>query len=435
MRDDDDDDEGERDYSDEREDDDEGEDEDEREGEEEEDEEAVGPKTGRASFSQFATKATVPPAPAAVPPAAPAAPPAPAIATPTAAPKKIAAPPCASVTDAAKKKLCLAEAALAKNQAKQKQLTEKLASLSDESTSGEEIDASAKRVANETDSKALASTLASMWKEMRMFDLPFYAEHVEEELHILKQEEANLKTKLKKAKEETKSDKKEKKHAEKGGKKGDKHDKKEMDQLKAPVVEAQKDPAKTASYANFWAMNSKQKEEFFVGSLVYILGSLLFAWIYRQLSQRDSSKQYFLPDARPDLSRLANQRHFSFGLFECFYAPSICILGCCCPAMTWSSTLDRQGYLKFFKAFSVLLMLIVLNSYSYGLSTVGVVVAGVYYRQKLRKTYQIENGSGRTVACDILAWTFCTTCAVIQEAREEAVGAISSDAPWNSDAP
>jgi len=169
------------------------------------------------------------------------------------------------VNDAAKKKVCLAENALAKNQAKQKQLTAELARLSDETKSEEEIDASAKRVANETDSKALGSTLASMWKEMRMFDLPFYAQHVEEEIHLLKREEATLKKKLEEAKKDAKLDKKAQKHKEKDDKKGDKQNNEHMDQLKAPVADAQKNPAKAANSANFWAMNAKQKEEFFCG--------------------------------------------------------------------------------------------------------------------------------------------------------------------------
>jgi hypothetical protein len=35
----------------------------------------------------------------------------------------------------------------------------------------------------------MASMLGSMWKELRMFGLPFYAEHVQEELQKLDHEE------------------------------------------------------------------------------------------------------------------------------------------------------------------------------------------------------------------------------------------------------
>merc|ERR1719453_425676 len=78
------------------------------------------------------------------------------------------------------------------NVAQQKQLQRKIRQLADESLSNREIDSTAKQVANETDSKAMAGMMASMWKEMRMFGTPSFTEHAEERIHRLKRAEEKL---------------------------------------------------------------------------------------------------------------------------------------------------------------------------------------------------------------------------------------------------
>merc|ERR1719162_1287486 len=77
---------------------------------------------------------------------------------------------------------------LAANVAEQKLLKNQISRLSDESESDREIDVTAKLVANETDSVAMAGMLGGMWKEMRMFELPFFEQHVQEEIHHLKKD-------------------------------------------------------------------------------------------------------------------------------------------------------------------------------------------------------------------------------------------------------
>merc|ERR1719331_2977058 len=88
------------------------------------------------------------------------------------------------------------EEELAANLAKQKGLEAKVEHLMDRQASDAEIDASAKLVANETESKAMAGMLGNMWKEMRMFEVPFYAKHVDDEVHELKHEQKALEKKL-----------------------------------------------------------------------------------------------------------------------------------------------------------------------------------------------------------------------------------------------
>jgi len=98
-----------------------------------------------------------------------------------------------SKEDLAVQKLKLA---LSDNVREQKELKLKLKHLTDPKNSGAEIDASAALVSNETQSPAMAAMLAKMWKEMRMFETPFWAEHVEEQMNKLKQEERVLEDKI-----------------------------------------------------------------------------------------------------------------------------------------------------------------------------------------------------------------------------------------------
>jgi len=92
---------------------------------------------------------------------------------------------------------------LAENMKEQLELQDKIKHLSDETQSHKEIDAASGLVAKETESPAMANMLGKMWKDMRMFETPFYAEHVEEELHHLKAEQHSFEAKL--AAEQTKA--------------------------------------------------------------------------------------------------------------------------------------------------------------------------------------------------------------------------------------
>jgi hypothetical protein len=90
-----------------------------------------------------------------------------------------------------------AEQTLKANLWETKHLTAKIAEQEDSSAHEQKIEQHEKTVANETESKALAAFLGSMWREMHQFGGPFYVEHLKEELTSLaadrKQLEANLK--------------------------------------------------------------------------------------------------------------------------------------------------------------------------------------------------------------------------------------------------
>jgi len=82
------------------------------------------------------------------------------------------------------------------NKEEQDELNKRIKHLSDEAKSDQEIDSSAALVGNETQSPAMANMMGKMWKEMRMFNTPFYGEHVEEQVHHLKMTQHKLEAKI-----------------------------------------------------------------------------------------------------------------------------------------------------------------------------------------------------------------------------------------------
>jgi len=373
-----------------------------------------------------------------------------------------------------KKELQAVNQELAANRLEQLELKQEISHLSDEDKSDAEIDANARRVANETESPAMGNMLGKMWKDMRMFEMPFYAEHVQEAIHHLKRDQRALEAK--KAGVEKKMGNAKKRWAKKGAvakeeddEGGDKEKVKKSDEdedseepvkekaaVKSDAEEPEKDaeePEKDAEEPetdartgtkkakvlpheamsnwiskadasqapqvwNFWAMNRKEQRATLLSSLVYLIGGILFAFLYRQLRARYADK-FFTPAMRRDI--YASPKDFSFSLFGCFGDWKICVMGCLCPHLRWADTVDQKKLLAFWKAFLVFFGLVMLHAYTWGISSLVMIIVGVVYRQKLRQHYQIEHGAAYTLAQDFLAWFCCMPCAIIQEARESGV--------------
>lgn len=318
------------------------------------------------------------------------------------------------------------EEELASNLKKQAELKTKLSFFLNHKESDAQIDTEAKQVANETESVAMATMLAKMWKEMRMFEVPAYAKHAEEERQQLKSEEKALEKKLRD--EQAKLAEAEKKWAKAAAKEKDK----EHGSADAEVAKAEKEVQGAANqvapgsargwkeyavYQDFWSLNSRQQRSVLEGTLIYLLFGILVAYLYH-LAVAKYPKAF-----SPSQSRTAipKQSSFTFSLFGCFQDKTICALGCCCPCLRWSQTLDKANLLAYFKAFAVMYFCMLIHPFTGGLSAIGIVVLGVVYRQKLRAKYSIERHTTKTVCEDIATWIFCQPCAVCQEAREEAV--------------
>lgn len=317
---------------------------------------------------------------------------------------------------------------LVSNLRKQSHLKEQIEHLTDKTKSDEEIEAAAKLVANETESVQMADMLADMWKDMRMFDVPAYEKHVRSELHKLKQDEKALEAKLKgsdgdddEEKTDTDGDEEKKKDDTEKEKDDGDEDKRHKEE-EAKAVKAGHDD--TSFVANFWAMNRAQQKSTLTGSIVYLIGGVLVAVIFKQMR----SKYFKLEDS---LDGHPSTKGFSFPAFGCIGGDlKLFALGFCCPCLAWANTVERRLKVPYWQAFLAFFGLMLLNAYTMGISFIALVLLGVFYRQKLRTSYEIESfesGSKSTVAMDFLLWCFCQPCAIIQEAREETATRYEAD--------
>lgn len=301
---------------------------------------------------------------------------------------------------------------LAGNLKQQADLEKIVDHFGDQSVSDQEIDATARLVANETDSSAMANILARMWKEMRMFEYPTYAAWAKKEMLRLRHEEHGVEANLTKAqsdKHNCTEGKRKPREAESSEEESALS--KELPKMAAGVAGAED------SKWNVWEMSVKQQKRVLLGSFVYLIGGVLCAFLYRHASARYPI--HFLPELRTE--KYPNFKDFSFHIFGCLEAPKLCILGCCCPCLVWADTLDRKGFLSFWRAFAAFFGLLLLHVYTLGLSSLFLVILGVVFRQKLRANYQIKKGTAGTIVLDVLAWCLCQPCAIIQEAREESI--------------
>jgi Cys-rich protein (TIGR01571 family) len=320
-----------------------------------------------------------------------------------------------------------AESDLAANLRQQYALKNKMSVLLDKEKSDKEIDDSAVLVANQTESVAMATMLSNMWKDMRMFEVPSYASHVEREVHRLKEEEKDL---------EKKMHVEQAKLVEYRRKRTDEARKKKEAEQSARQAEIVKATAKSGGgvtpdlsgapemwkdanmNTNFWNLSRDQKIHALEHYFVFLLLAVLCAFLYRRASNYYPT---FFSPAPLQASQLTDDKNFTFGLFSCFDDRNICLLGCLCPYLRWSDTLDRKKLLAYPKAVALMVLMVLLQPFTAGLSCFGICALGVFFRQKLRARYEIQRGTRATVFWDVATWLFCQPCAICQEAREEVV--------------
>lgn len=156
--------------------------------------------------------------------------------------------------------------------------------------------------------------------------------------------------------------------------------------------------------------------------IVNMLIVLLCALIYNGYRKTMDFKQKSTNDLKDG--------NFKNGLFSCFEDMKISVLACCCLPLRWSDTLDKANKdgntLNYWPAICISVGLTTIYSFiSYValypmvacLASIIFIALAIKYRQSIRKQYGLKQGGG-TVAEDCLAWTCCSCCAAVQEARE-----------------
>lgn len=174
----------------------------------------------------------------------------------------------------------------------------------------------------------------------------------------------------------------------------------------------------TSVQYNVWKLPPSYWYHHLLTMLAYLGTFVLLAYLYQQAKDHYFPK-FFTLEPRPEL--LPRSEDFTFGICECFSNTNLCILGCCCPFMKWSDTMDRHGFLSYWKAFAIACVCLFLHTFTLGSTDILLVLVGIFYRQALRKKLQIESGTPKTLCCDCLVWSCCQPCAIIQEAHEEVV--------------
>jgi len=134
-------------------------------------------------------------------------------------------------------------------------------------------------------------------------------------------------------------------------------------------------------------------------------------------------KQYVVPARRSGEPLPQDQldafKTFKHNTFACFDEPQMCLMSCLCPAMRWSQTVSMTGLIGFWAAIGMYLGSEFLTSVS-GTVLPYWILLGVmtYYRQQLRKMFDMNDQGGTTIVEDFCCFFWCPFCTVTQEARQ-----------------
>lgn len=110
-------------------------------------------------------------------------------------------------------------------------------------------------------------------------------------------------------------------------------------------------------------------------------------------------------------------KEWSSGHFDCLSEPAICCASCCCPCIRWADTMDMANIVAFWPAALVFLFLMVSNFWVPAFMLINIALL-TYGRQMLRKGFGMkEQTTARSLCGDCLYVSFCTPCAITQEAR------------------
>jgi len=112
-------------------------------------------------------------------------------------------------------------------------------------------------------------------------------------------------------------------------------------------------------------------------------------------------------------------RDWKHGCCSWYQEPGTCLCGLCCFPLRWAETVSLvKGVLPFWPAFLLFMILAAFGeTVVFLFAWLGMVVVCVDFRQRLRKSFDFEKQGGITWLTDCLMYSFCSCCAVIQEAR------------------
>lgn len=153
----------------------------------------------------------------------------------------------------------------------------------------------------------------------------------------------------------------------------------------------------------------------------YFICTLLVAliWIKCTHPGRYEEGEHFRDNKPPN---------FAHGLFTMDHCAGhhgiVCFCAWFCPAIRMADTYAKKPFPlmggeggNFWIALIIVTGLIGLTRLTFGFTSALLFCMAIYYRQQLRKQYELHNG-GPSCVWDILAWMCCAPCAIAQEARQ-----------------
>lgn len=155
-----------------------------------------------------------------------------------------------------------------------------------------------------------------------------------------------------------------------------------------------------------------------IGGITYVIYMVMAAYFYGT----------FFSYPKNDLQRQppVSDDDFTFGLcdgitqYACDPDWRICVCSCCFGPIRWADTVasPKVNFINFWAGLLLFVLLEVLAGFSFIFGTVPLLVLLIAGRQQIRKTYGFPSGDAGTYCQDCCVWTFCTPCAIMQEALQ-----------------
>jgi len=204
----------------------------------------------------------------------------------------------------------------------------------------------------------------------------------------------------------------------------------------SPLYNKQQEAA-SSSLGSYGVNLHANKTKHVIGTLlaivIYIILVLILAYVYKYFKTKT-----VVDKMEPDILRPTQgawMGGFRYHLLPCMDLAEnnfekdwlICLSACCCPLIRWADTISQVSTAKFYMlllagiAFDVLFFwfgLFLFGVYVWDVFFLIVVIIGVYCRQRIRLAYGHGSPTCSSVCMDILAWSCCTCCTIVQEARE-----------------
>lgn len=167
-----------------------------------------------------------------------------------------------------------------------------------------------------------------------------------------------------------------------------------------------------SSIKNFLMAN---QTEIIVSALIWFTFALVVAFLYKRSARYDLDMGSKHADSVDPVEFSTWRTEW----YQCYQYPEIFFWSCCCPCIRWGHTMDLLQFVDYWPAFFLFFLLVAMNQIT-GFVVFGIflTVILVYYRQKTRKLFGMENystSSGLTVDC--LGYCFCWPCFIAQEAN------------------